>query len=138
MKKILICQHGGSKNHGCEALARTVSAMFPGDELTLYSFRAPEDREFLSDVSNLTVRGFDALPGKFSFYNLKYHVLKRLGRSIPKIPLTEEFKQLCAQSDAIIAIGGDNYCYDQGRGYWPADRFISALGKPYILLSFSI
>ena len=42
MKKIIMYGHGGSGNHGCEAIVRSTAAMFPDRRLTLMS-RAPEE-----------------------------------------------------------------------------------------------
>ena len=43
MEQILLYAHGGSKNHGCEAIAKTTAQMLKAD-LTLYS-QSPEDRK---------------------------------------------------------------------------------------------
>lgn len=142
MKKILICQHGGSSNHGCEALARTTAALIaelPAQcQVTLYSYRKGDDEKYLRDVPNLRIAGLDRLPGRFSPHNLAYHAKKRLGRSASRLPITQEFQRLVRESDLVIAIGGDNYCYNRGEGYYALDRYIRAQGKPYMLLGCSI
>ena len=142
VKKILICQHGGSDNHGCEALARTVIELLqraePGAEITLYSYSVPEDRRLLRDVEGLAICGLDHLPGRYSLHNVGYHLRRRLGFAASKLPITAEFRELVDEADLVVAIGGDNYCYNQGRGYWELDRFIKGRGKPYILLGCSI
>ena len=142
VKKILICQHGGSNNHGCEALARTVVDLLKkaeaGAEITLYSYSVPEDRRLLRDVEGLEIRGLDHLPGRYSLHNLSYHARRKLGLTASKMPLTAEFRALVEEADLVVAIGGDNYCYNQGRGYWELDRYIKGWGKPYVLLGCSI
>ena len=46
-KKILIYNHGGSRNHGCEALVRTVINNMPEDfEITLMSDAPEEDMQY--------------------------------------------------------------------------------------------
>ena len=66
MKKILICQHGGSGNHGCEALARTVIQRLRRCQeqvhITLYSYHIAQDQLYLSDVPGLHLAGLDKLP----------------------------------------------------------------------------
>ncbi len=142
MKKILICQHGGSSNHGCEALARTTAALIAQlpepCQITLYSYRVDDDRKYLSDLPDLRITGLQRLPGRFSMHNISYHMKKRLGRSASRLPITPEFIRLVRESDLVIAIGGDNYCYNRGEGYYALDRFIRAQGKPYMLLGCSI
>ena len=66
---ILLCQHGGSGNHGCEALARTAEMLlrkaFPQGNITLYSYRLGDDELYLRD-SAMTLAGLRDLPGKYS------------------------------------------------------------------------
>ena len=70
---ILLCQHGGSGNHGCEALARTAELLlrqaFPDAVITLYSYRLGDDELYLRD-SKMTLTGLRGLPGKLSMHNL--------------------------------------------------------------------
>ena len=90
---ILLCQHGGSGNHGCEALARTSELLlrkaFPEAEITLYSYRLGDDELYLRD-SEMTLAGLRGLPGKFSPHNLMYHLKKRLlgPAKASKLPIT--------------------------------------------------
>lgn len=142
MKKILICQHGGSSNHGCEALARTTLSLIEGlsepCQVTLYSYRVEDDKKYLADLPQLHIAGLSHLPGRFSAHNISYHIKKRMGQSASRLPITPEFARLVRESDLVIAIGGDNYCYNRGEGYYALDRFIRAQGKPYMLLGCSI
>jgi len=141
--KILLCQHGGSGNHGCEALARTAEMLlrkaFPQAEITLYSYRLGDDECYLRD-SEMTLTGLRSLPGKFSPHNLSYHLKKRLlgPDKASKLPITGQFRQLLRESDLVVAIGGDNYCYQMGAGYFALDNMIAATGKPYVLLGASL
>ncbi len=140
---ILLCQHGGSGNHGCEALARTAQLLlreaFPGCAITLYSYRLEDDRQYLRDT-DMTLTGLRSLPGRFSPHNLGYHLKKRLlgPDKASKLPITGQFRQLLQESDLVVAIGGDNYCYQRGVGYYALDRLIAATGKPYVLLGASL
>ena len=141
--KILLCQHGGSGNHGCEALARTSEMLlrkaFPQAEITLYSYRLGDDELYLRD-SAMTLTGLRGLPGKFSPHNLTYHLKKRLlgPDKASKLPITGQFRQLLKEADLVVAIGGDNYCYQMGVGYYALDNLIAATGKPYLLLGASL
>ena len=141
--KILLCQHGGSGNHGCEALARTAEMLlrkaFPQAEITLYSYRLGDDECYLRD-SEMMLTGLRSLPGKFSPHNLSYHLKKRLlgPDKASKLPITGQFRQLLREADLVVAIGGDNYCYQMGVGYFALDNLIAATGKPYVLLGASL
>lgn len=141
--KILLCQHGGSGNHGCEALARTARQLlqeaFPGCTITLYSYRLEDDLQYLRDT-DMKLTGLRRLPGRFSAHNLSYHLKKQLlgPDRASKLPITGQFRQLLQQSDLVVAIGGDNYCYQRGVGYYALDNLIAATGKPYVLLGASL
>ena len=132
---ILLCQHGGSGNHGCEALARTAEMLlrkaFPQGGITLYSYRLGDDELYLRD-SAMTLAGLRDLPGKYSPHNLCYHLKKRLlgPDKASKLPITGQFRQLLKNADLVVAIGGDNYCYQMGVGYYALDNLIAASGKP--------
>lgn len=52
--KLAIYGHGGSQNHGNEAIVRGVSELFPDEEITVYTFSPAADRHFeLEEVCNL-------------------------------------------------------------------------------------
>ncbi|MBQ7624097.1 MAG: polysaccharide pyruvyl transferase family protein, partial [Clostridia bacterium] len=79
-----------------------------------------------------------SLPGKYSPHNLIYHAKSALKLPASKLPLSYDFKTLVRESDLVIAIGGDNYCYDMGKGYYPSDAFIRDNAKKYVLFGCSI
>ena len=141
MKKILLYQHGGSGNHGCEALVRTTYSLikkaFPASEITLYSFKINDDIKYLNDLP-IKVVGLRSLPKPLSIYNFLYHLKRKFKLSASKIPITPKLKKLVKSSDLVIAIGGDNYCYARGEGYYAADRYISQNAKKYVLFGCSI
>lgn len=144
LKNILICQHGGSGNHGCEALARAAVQLLkqaePECRIELYSYRKGDDEKYLNDLDGLRISGLRRLPGKYSPNNLRYHWQKRIlhKENASKIPLNADFRRAVNEADLVVAIGGDNYCYNMGRGYWDQDRYIKEQGKPYVLLGASV
>ncbi len=78
--------HGGSGNHGCEALVRTITSLcdIKRDELGIYSFRPEQDKEF----------------GIFNYASfIKHSVLDS------DDVIKHYHKDLIA-----LSIGGDNYC----------------------------
>ncbi|MEG1661421.1 MAG: polysaccharide pyruvyl transferase family protein, partial [Clostridiales bacterium] len=142
-KNILICQHGGSSNHGCEALARTVISQMrqiaPGCQINLYSYSRQDDQKYLTNIQGLSITGLKQLPGKYSPTNISYHIHRIIKpETASKLPITKQFKSLVNQADLVIAIGGDNYCYNKGRGYYALDQYIKSQGKKYVLLGCSI
>ena len=50
MKKIILYPHGGSGNHGCEAIVRTTCNLLKGKEIYLFSENPEEDKYYLKDL----------------------------------------------------------------------------------------
>ena len=46
MRKIFLYNHGGSENHGCEALVRTVCELFKEEDIILYSEMPQQDLHY--------------------------------------------------------------------------------------------
>lgn len=103
--KILLYYHAGSRNHGCEAIVRTICSLFPKDEITLYSFQPDTDYEFgLDRIAN--IKGCRERKEKYSIgerIKIRFHLLQE-GAECYK-------EMLCETTDWAFSIGGDNYCY---------------------------
>lgn len=124
----VLYQHAGSGNHGCEALVRTVidtiRSICPDARFTLVTSNITADRQYGLD----TVPGLELLAlnkpikkGNFNWFMLQ---LGKLLRS-EKIKLSASFYTQWMNWDAtFIAIGGDNYCYNKGRGFYSVDNAI--------------
>lgn len=104
--KILLYYHAGSKNHGCEAIVRTLREMFREDELILYTFDRMADCEFGLDKI-LTVK-------QCASKKNHYTVLERILIHLHLYQEGQECYGEMLQEEGIdwaFAIGGDNYCY---------------------------
>lgn len=104
--------HGGSANHGCEALARsTIQSLEKGNKFTLLSERPEEDLKYgLNEIARIE-SSQDTLPvGLQGFlYKLKMkftHDERIYYKSIYRNAIRKS-----GDTDIAIAIGGDNYCY---------------------------
>ena len=104
--------HGGSGNHGCEALVRTISALMPkNSEIKVFSKRPDEDKKYIENInvipcgqppSKKTISGIlSAIKIKFFHQSLAY--VKPAYKSLLKF---------ADKHTLAISIGGDNYCYD--------------------------
>lgn len=113
-KKIILYMHAGSGNHGCEAIANSMSGMLP-DNTILISYYRDEDKKYsLNELYEI------AQERNFNNHKLA-HVLYYVYRLITKD--SESFiryrygKYLSKKSQSdkypvAVSIGGDNYCYD--------------------------
>lgn len=130
MTKVLLYQHGGSFNHGCEALATTISAevkrVIPGAEVSLCSHHADEDLRYnIKTIDNIRQNTRWLRRGTWPYFY--YQIDKRLFNSYAlqnKIMIDKPCLEMAEESDICIAIGGDNYCYNKGKAYWPSERVI--------------
>ena len=108
MKKVLF-MHGGSGNHGCEAIVRTTSELFNGPkDMLLWSFNKKEDEKYDVDCCFEKVVASEQID-KFSMSYfeswIKRNLLKRSSVN-QDIFIRNLFKNSIA-----ISVGGDNYCY---------------------------
>ncbi len=110
MKKYVLYMHGGSGNHGCEALVRTVSALL-GEETFVYSKRKKEDEFYINDMKDIMfVDNGNALNKLSVFTKFRIKYLKQKYAFVDTL-----YKNLLKNMDSntiAFSIGGDNYCYD--------------------------
>ncbi len=114
MKPILY-SHGGSKNHGCEAIVRTfaielanVGPFVP----TLVSMRASDDRLYQLDAISNIIDHASTIK-KWSIDFIKAYLMNRIFQKfeyldcLQCVNVIKQFKT----SDVAFSIGGDNYSY---------------------------
>ena len=110
--KILLYPHGGSVNHGCEAIIRTTAEFIKNNKITLLSGDKKSDDTFgLTEIVDV-VGSEKFLPVKNnSFTGLKNRVKAKLfKKDIDELMLFSKYKAF-SKFDFVISIGGDNYCY---------------------------
>jgi len=138
MKKIMLYNHGGCGNRGCEAIVRSTSALF-GDqaELSLASSTPDFDRAaklqgvkqiISSEISPYSVRriinsiGFRLGMPRESEVARKYSPITDLGK----------------KSDVCLSIGGDTYCYGHQEHLQVVNGRLRRAGKPLVLWGCSV
>lgn len=118
MKKIIMYGHGGSGNHGCEAIVRSTAAMFPDRRLTLMSRAPEEDRscgtDKLCDIGNEFGRY-----RRLSFEFVSAYLALKLKKDYTPLDMLacHEPAKVAGKGDIALSIGGDNYCYADVNGY---------------------
>lgn len=115
MSHIYMYAHGGSGNHGCEAIVRSTVAIlekqFP-EKLTLLSAKPEEDRKYGLDQVCELVKDQGTYSKKSTEFIKAYLALKLKHDYIPmdKMPYRSSFQKM-QKGDIALSIGGDNYCY---------------------------
>ena len=109
--KTVLYMHGGSGNHGCEALVRTTAKLVKdslGTNVVLWSKAADEDYKYGADklVDKIVITD-EVQRNSVSFYSsyFKYKVMKNSSA------LHDQFIKNTFKDSVAISIGGDNYCY---------------------------
>ena len=110
--KIGLYAHGGSRNHGCEAIVRSTLKLLGRNEYTILSERPEDDicygldklaRVVPSQVDMPKGIGYFAYLTEMKLFRNDQVYWRRRYRTIEK-----KINGL----DLALAIGGDNYCYD--------------------------
>lgn len=109
MRNIGVYTYGGSGNHGCEALLRTLQYLIPKEPLTVYTQRPEDDANYLKQFPATFIKAtqppsivekvLNKIQGEYSRIRRYY---------MPTITGSKS-------QDVMISIGGDNYCYDNYR-----------------------
>ena len=107
--KLLLYPHGGSGNHGCEAIVRSTLKMIP--TATLFSSNPDEDKRYGLDAI-CTLRTAQAPMSHLSLAYWKAFIRYRFGdkEAFDRTSFRSIFQEANSDSYAL-SIGGDNYCY---------------------------
>lgn len=113
MSKVVLYAHGGSGNHGCEAIVRSTKKLLGERELVLISSQPDEDHQYGLDKICTIIKDRDLHLNRssVSFYTA-YAALKLKKDFIPleKLYYKRAFSNI-QPGDIAMSIGGDNYCY---------------------------
>lgn len=135
--KILLYPHGGSGNHGCEAIVRS-TVKLTGAEAVLASSAPEQDRRYGLDACCRIIKAQQAAR-KGSLLFLTAVLKSRLGDgdALDRLafrPVLEAAKTC----DVALSIGGDNYCYGEQGFLYLLNRVLRKKGKDTILWGCSI
>ena len=102
--------HGGSKNHGCEAIVRSIKKLLGKNaKLIVFSVKPNEDRKFkLDEICEIKKQNT-----QFKIGSLKHIKMWLTAHALNSY--YSYFPDLCdsiAENDIFISVGGDNYCYN--------------------------
>ena len=141
MKNIYLYAHGGSGNHGCEAIVRSTVGLLNSDEnrFTLISSRPNEDKRYGIDrICQILTEQSNYPRCSMSFLSAYVHLkLTRDYRPLDKLYYKEAFDHM-KKGDIALSIGGDNYCYADVERYIIMHEMLIDRGVKTVLWGCSV
>ena len=140
MDEMFIYNHGGSGNHGCEALVRTVCNLLgDGVKMRLYSENPQEDYHYdLHKYAKIeaAMRRFS----RFSLSFLRAYVLFKITHNYFYMDILPYRKALrtIRKNMVEISVGGDIYCYDDYPKFIMLHQLLDKKGCKSVLLGCSL
>lgn len=139
MKNVVLYAHGGSGNHGCEALVRTTADLIYRETRMLpsvISSRPAEDQKYINDLAiqfipkgspmnkfqRVWAKAYKSVTGSLKYYD--YIEMKAISRD--------------TRDSLCISIGGDNYCYSDYEYYGRMNSWLLENGNSTVLWGCSV
>lgn len=140
MSRVFMYAHGGSGNHGCEAIVRSTARILTGNQLFLISSKPEEDEKYgISPIATL-IKDVDGGISRASLDFVKaYAALKFQKDFIPmeKLRYKHAFDHV-KKGDIALSIGGDNYCYADVYKYTMFHEMAKQRGAKTVLWGCSV
>lgn len=138
MRNLYFYTHGGSENHGCEAIAYSLKNVLNKD-VTLFSSNPQEDEKYTlkkcmiikPDRKKFQLQGLKKIA-----YKVNYKLSKNETAYYKEI--YKEFIGNIDKNGLYISIGGDNYCYDDNEWLAYLNLNINKKGAKTALIGCSI
>ena len=139
--RVIMYNHGGCQNHGCEAIVRSTALLLrsrePGVQVALCSLDAEGDRKLsLPGIDRVLAHGVKPL----SWDRAVNAVRSRMGA-----PRAEQiarnnmpFLRAARKADLCLSIGGDTYCYGRPELLLAVNERLAARGTPIVLWGCSV
>ena len=138
MADYFIYNHGGSGNHGCEALVRTVSNLFGGN-IPVYSEFPQQDLHYgLNEIDPIVSAMGPVSKTSVSFW--KAYLKLKLHKDYTDmdcLPYLKAIRSIPANG-VELSVGGDIYCYEDYRKFIRLHRQIVKRGCKSVLLGCSL
>ena len=135
--KLVLYPHGGSGNHGCEAIVRSTVKLTGADSF-LFSVHPHEDAvNKLPEVCHVLSERAPISRSSLSYWMafVRYHLGDK--DAYDRLAYRPIFAQ-AAQTDFALSIGGDNYCYGTPHFIYLINRQLRKQGVKTILWGCSV
>lgn len=137
--KMFLYSHGGSGNHGCEAIVRGTAAIFSQIPLKLYSSNSGQDQKYSVDQIAEVEDARKSLSRRNPKRIAASLLIRILNNDNYAIKLSiEHMLNNYGKGDIGLSIGGDNYCYPGFEEFGKINRMIRRTGVRTILWGCSV
>ena len=139
MNNYFIYNHGGSANHGCEALVRTILQLFRDSSITVYSEAIQQDLRYGINALAPIETAMTVCSKRSPRFLEAYCKLKVQNNYIymDVLPYRRTIKKL-RKGEVELSVGGDIYCYEDYRKFVLLHDLITKKGCRSILLGCSL
>lgn len=139
MQKVVLYPHGGSGNHGCEALVRSTCKIIGKSNIYLATRSKDEDAQYsINQLCTLIPEETIIKRGSLEYFlaAIRYRLFndKDAFEAITYKAITQSVKR----KGIALSIGGDNYCYGVPSYIYIINRLLHKQGTPIILWGCSI
>ena len=134
MNKILLYPHGGSGNHGCEAIVRSTMLLLRPEEGVLFSSACGEDRRYGLDRTVRVLpeqRPIRRCSAGYAAAWMRRHVLG-VRDAFDRLAFGGIAEEGRGASVALCS-GGDNYCYGEPVHIYLQNDLLRRAGVPAVL-----
>ena len=140
MRRIFLYAHGGSGNHGCEAIVRATAKILKNEKLYLISANPEEDIRYgLGELCEI-IKDRSATINKWSWDFVKAYLALKLKKDfvpMDKLWYKDAFSHI-RKGDIALSIGGDNYCYANVNEYIMLHDMLKKRGAKTVLWGCSV
>lgn len=137
--RYVLFPHGGSGNHGCEAIVRTTKEMIDEKNIVLFSDNAKEDYAYLgNDYMQIEKPRRNLSRKSFAYVKafIDYHIRKQKDAfdALNFAPVISK----CKKDTTLFSVGGDNYCYGENEYIYLVNRYAHKAGARTVLWGCSV
>lgn len=139
MTKYLMFPHSGSGNHGCEALARTITDLLNSDNAILFSDNVKEDDYYaLDEIVSICDSKHEIRKFSIDYFTA---ALRRYIFNQNDAFDAVTFKNVISnfnENSVLLSIGGDNYCYGENEYIYLVNRYAKKKKSKTVLFGCSV
>lgn len=143
MNKFIMYPHGGSSNHGCEAIIRGTKAIIQGNDnenrMILYSADPGQDIRYgLGEICSVKPEKLPVKRMSPDYMKALYLRYLRNNKDAYDIMSFRDMFRNSGEDTVALSIGGDNYCYGKPEHIYFMNRYIRRNGARSVLWGCSV